>query len=284
AAVTALPVPLADPEDPAAGALAGLVGRRPQQLVTEVAAMPRTPETRLTLARLLAEQASPDAADALDEADAALPGDWRVTWYRGVHALACGDVDTAVPLFDASFSLLPGECAPKLALAFALECAGQDATGWYESVWRTDHSYVSAAFGLARAGRMGVLDEVPTSSSHRLAAQQAMVAAVARQSQLQTLTHGELTASADRLADLTDLDARRREHLTAELLETALSWLEEHGSAPPDLDLAGAEFTERGVRKRLETLFRRLAVAADTRQERHALVDQANAVRPRTWL
>ncbi|MET7465990.1 tetratricopeptide repeat protein [Nonomuraea sp. NPDC005501] len=296
AAATALPVPLADPEDPAAGALAGLVGRDPAQLVTQVAAMQQTPETWLTRARLLAEQGSEGAAQALDDAERALPGDWRVTWYRGVLELALGRAERAVPLFDGCFSALPGECAPKLAVAFALECSGQDAAPWYDSVWRTDRAYVSAAFGLARAGRVRVLDEVPATSSHRVAAQLALVASVARADGPETLRPEELAAAADRLDDLTDLDPRRRESMAAELLQAALAWLHASGAPPAaatgagasggagGLTVAGAPFTERGLRERLEGIFRRLAVAADTRQERHDLIDRANAVRPRTWL
>ncbi|MEU7740582.1 tetratricopeptide repeat protein [Nonomuraea sp. NPDC049158] len=283
-AAAALPVPLADPADPAAGALAGLVGRDPGVLVSQVEGMARTPETLLTKARLLAEQGSDQALHALDEAGRELPGDWRVTWYRAVHLLASGQADRAAQIFDECFSMLPGECAPKLGLAFALECMNGDPVRWYESVWRTDHSYVSAAFGLARAGRIAVLDEVPTTSSHRVAAQLAVVAAVARATgAADPGKPNELSAAADRLDDLTDLDPRRRELLTAELLESALTWLDA-GKPPGGVKLAGAEFTEPGVRKRLEGIFRRLAVAAGSRQERQALVDQANAVRPRTWV
>src|SRR5690606_4663029 len=156
---------------PAAGALAGLAGSHPRELAAQVRAMPETPETQLTLARLLAEDGDAGVHPLLDQLDRALPGDWRVTWYRGVAGLAAGHHDLAIGAFDRCVSLLPGERAPKLALAFALERAGRDPVPWYESVWRTDHAYVSAAFGLARAGRMAVLDEVPSSSSHQVAAQ-----------------------------------------------------------------------------------------------------------------
>jgi serine/threonine-protein kinase PknG len=291
AAAQALPVPLADPADPAAGALAGLVGRDPAQLVAQVAAMPQTPEALLTKARLLAEQALEGAGAALMEAERALPGDWRVTWYAGVDALARGVTSHAVALFDRCVSLLPGECAPKLALGFALESGGRDPVPWYESVWRTDHGYVSAAFGLARSGRWRVLDEVPASSSHRVAAQLALVASVAREelrpglkSRPGALTPEELSAAAERLDDLTDLDPRRREGMTAEVLQAALTWLASMSRPPKGLQVAGAAFTERAVRGRLEEIFRGLAKGAGSRHERHALIDRANAVRPRSWL
>ncbi|WP_336204573.1 serine/threonine-protein kinase [Nonomuraea sp. LPB2021202275-12-8] len=282
-AVAALPVPLVDPEDPAAGALAGLAGRHPSELLTQVRAMTKTPETRLTLARLLIEDGSPEASLVLDELERLLPGDWRVTWYRAVAALGAGDLPSAVRTFDACVSLLPGEIAPRLGLGFALECAGHNPLRWYESVWRTDRSYVSAAFGLARNGRPGVLDEVPVTSSHRMAAQVALVAATSRRPDPAGLVPGELAAAATRLEQLADLDPRRREHLTAEVLRAALAWLDT-GTPPAGLLLAGSPFSERGIRRRLEDIYRRLAVAAPSRAERHALVDQANEVRPRTWL
>ncbi|WP_327102556.1 tetratricopeptide repeat protein [Nonomuraea glycinis] len=282
-AVAALPVPLAHPEDPAAGQLAGLAGRHPSELLTEVRAMTPTPETRLTLARLLIEEGSPEAWQVLDELDRLLPRDWRVTWYRAAAALGLGDPAQAVRLFDACVSLMPGEIAPRLGLAFALECAGQNPVRWYESVWRTDHGYVSAAFGLARHGLTEVLDEVPVTSSHRVAAQIARVAATSRGPDPTRLGHGDLAAAVTRLEQLADLDPRRREHLTAEVLRAALALLDT--SAPPaGLRLAGAPFTERGVRRKLEEIYRGLAAAAPSRQERHTLVDQANQVRPRTWL
>ena len=81
---------------------------------------------------------------------------------------------------------LPGEIAPKLALAATAELILQEwdsedpqqwchyAERFYRTVWRTDHGVVSAAFGLARqltrngnrADAVAVLDEVPATSRH----------------------------------------------------------------------------------------------------------------------
>ncbi|NRQ32874.1 protein kinase [Nonomuraea sp. NN258] len=280
---TALPVPLVDPADLAAGSLAGLLGRYSKELISQLAAMPPTTETKLMRARLLAEEGASAAEAELDALALELPGDWRVPWYRGVHALVTEHADRAVDLFDRCLSMLPGELAPKLALAFATEIAGRPAARWYESVWRTDHAYVSAAFGLARAGRIDLLDEVPASSSHRVAAQVAMAAAVLRRPDLSGLSAADLVGASDRLANLADLDPRRRDLLTAELLRRALDWLESN-PPPSGMKLAGSWFREQDLRKGLEARYRRLAVVADSRQERHAFIDQANVVRPRTWL
>ena len=65
---------------------------------------------------------------------------------------AGGEFDKAAADFNAVLAMLPGELAPKLAIAATAELrdARDDAARYYETVWRTDHSKVSAAFGLAR--------------------------------------------------------------------------------------------------------------------------------------
>src|SRR5207249_10505757 len=137
-------------------------------------------ETRLALARALivtGELAA--AANTLAELDAA--GDWRTTWYQGLRELAAGQPGNARAAFDAVYDALPGELAPQLALGFAAEAA-EDQTGaarYFGRVWTVDRSYVSAAFGLARArlaaddrtGAVAALAGVPQTSSRHVAAQ-----------------------------------------------------------------------------------------------------------------
>ena len=98
-------------------------------------------------------------------------GDWRLLWYSAQCALLEGEFDKAAADFDTVLATLPGELAPKLALAATAELRGarEDAQRYYEMVWRTDHGYVSAAFGLARqralagdrVGAVAALDEIP---------------------------------------------------------------------------------------------------------------------------
>jgi serine/threonine-protein kinase PknG len=294
AAAAALPVPLIDPADPSAAALTGLFARTPGELVTLVESLPTTPETLLTRARILAEQGSPKAVDAITKADRELPGDWRVTWHRGVYELTSGFPDRAVALFDECFSMLPGECAPKLAMAFADECAGrhEEAAYLYETVWRTDHNYVSAAFGLARTRRTdpaivsSALEAVPRSSSHYVAAQLALVAATVRERAADEIDGAELAAAGERLLDLEHVDPVRRGLLAAEVLEAALTWLGRRQSRrmTTGATILGVPFTPTGVRQELERVYRTLARTATSRSERNARIDRANAVRPRTWV
>jgi serine/threonine-protein kinase PknG len=189
---------------------------------------------------------------------------------------------------------MPGEEATKLALAFARERAvdTRGAARLYETVWRTDHSFVSAAFGLARtrlaegdpAGATRILDEVPQSSSHRIAAQMATVAVAVRGREAARLAADDLVVAGQRLADI-GLDAGRRNKMAAEVLHTALSWLEAGSSARAGgASLLGVPLTEPGVRRELERVYRAMARASHVVEERRELVDRANAVRPRTWV
>ncbi|TDD64689.1 serine/threonine protein kinase [Actinomadura rubrisoli] len=296
-AAAALPVPLVERDDPAADFLAGLTALESEQLAAALARAPeQTPEVRLALARVKIELGAAGEADALlDDLYAEDPGDWRVEWYRAVATLAKGDVTEAAPRFDRLYGLLPGEAAPKLALAYCREqSAPAEAVRLYELVWRTDHNYINAAFGLARvhlaAGDRGaavaVLDSVPALSFRYVPAQVAAVATAVRGRPAAELTAADLVAAGDRLTVL-GLDGERRDRLAAEVLEAALDWLLiGPGSAGGTRGgaLLGAQLAETPLRRRLEETYRELARLTRDREECRRLIDAANAVRPRTLL
>lgn len=291
AAVAALPVPLVDGADPAAGYLAGLTALEDEQLVTALAAAPTaSPEVEFALARIhivLGDVAA--AGRLLDGLAAARPDDWRVLWYRAVAALATGDAESAARLFDRLYSALPGEATPKLALGYCQELRGDlaGAAQMYELVWRTDSGHLSAGFGLARVrlaagdrpGAIQALDSVPQISSHHVAAQVAAVTMTVRGRDPAELTEPDLLGAAARLDGL-GLDGGRYERLAAEVLEAALGWLP--GGARGGATLLGVEFAERPLRRRLEETYRTLARHAGGKSDRVVLVKRANAVRPRT--
>jgi serine/threonine-protein kinase PknG len=82
-----------------------------------------------------------------------------------------------------------------------------------------------------------------------------------------------------------ELDVARRAHLSVEVLQAAFDWLSTHssgGNGQAQGQLLGCTLTDRGLRLGLERHYRTLARLADTPEERFALVDRANAVRPRT--
>ncbi|MCW2882893.1 MAG: serine/threonine protein kinase [Sphaerisporangium sp.] len=285
-----LPVPLVDPLDPAAGFLAGLTSGNPDELIAVLESAPPTPETSLALIRVLSELGRPVPEALYAAAAKDLPGDWRLWWYRGVAELASGDVGMAVRFFDGLYAWFPGEAAPRLALAFALEAAGANAEAarHHAAVWQTDRSYVSACFGLARirlaegdrAGATRALDEVPPTSIHRTAAQVAAVAVTVRGQAPATL---ELVAAGERLRSL-KLDSRDRDGLASEVLESALARFVAGQPVSGAGALLGTPLNEHGVRGELERVYRALARSAPSTEDRHALIGRANAVRPRTLL
>jgi serine/threonine-protein kinase PknG len=303
-----LPLPLVDPTDPAAGFLATLSATDPAGTVAALQAAPfQSLELSLRLVRARLEAG--DLAGADDECRnlaSVDPGDWRPDWYRGLLALASGDAPRAVRAFDAVYDAVPGEPAAQLALAAAAELAGDlpGAAHRYERVWRVDHGFVSAAFGLARtrlatgdrAGARQVYDEVPDTSTHHVAAQIAAVRAHLDQ-QLTVLTELDLVDASSRLERLR-LDASRREALAVEVFRTALAWVTTGSGAagPPAAPVPaipsqraatagrvlGQVLSERDIRLGLERSYRALATLQPERAARHALVDLANSVRPRT--
>ncbi len=150
----ALPRPQVSSEDPSAGYLATLAALNPDQLITELEAAPdRTVEVELRLAVALIELGDLDGADRrLTKIEADDPWEWRAGWYRGIAELSRGRPKRARARFEAVYHALPGELAPKLALALACESAGEPsrAARWFDIVSRTDPSVTIASFGLAR--------------------------------------------------------------------------------------------------------------------------------------
>src|SRR5208282_6856572 len=102
-------------------------------------------------------------------------------WLAAGDAGTAGGAAVARNAFNVVYDELPGELAPKLALGFAAEAAGDAASAgrYFRLVWTVDRSCISAAFGLARVclaagdrpGAIAALAAVPETSSHHAAAQ-----------------------------------------------------------------------------------------------------------------
>jgi serine/threonine-protein kinase PknG len=297
--VAALPVPQVDTTDAAAGLLATSAATDPAAVIESLSsATLNTVEVRLRIARARIELGDlASASRDLDTLAASEPGDWRVTWYRGLVALIAGRPAEARDNFDLVYGWLPGEAAAKLALAYAEQSAGNLAAAghYYGLVWRTDHSYVSAAFGLARvrlaeqdrAGAIAVLESVPTHSSHHVAAQLAAIRAGMRTRSATDLSEQDLITAGTRLESV-ELDAARRTRLAIEVLEAARQWVAADPKRPAiaiaGKRVLGCAFTDRDIRLGLERCYRSLARLSDTADQRVALVDRANTVRPVTWV
>ncbi len=198
--------------------------------------MAASPETRLALARALIDVGDSDAAAiVLADLAAADPADWRIAWYNGLRDLAArgpSGAQVAQGAFSAVYDELPGELAPKLALAFAAEAAGDLAAArhYYRLVWTIDRSYISAAFGAGqdlpggrrparrdRGARRRPRDVEPPRGGADRRGPDAGVRPSAG------VTGDDLRQAGGRLGRLA-LDDVRRQQLTVEILRAALDW------------------------------------------------------------
>ena len=153
-----LPVLRVDEHDPAAGWLATVSVQDPDARLNELAKAPeQTVETRLAVARAAIEAGRTVLAETtLSEVLAEDPWEWRAVWLSGLAALAQGNIEEARAAFNAVYGQIPGELAPKLALALACELSGESepAEALATVCARTDADYVApAAFLLARIRR-----------------------------------------------------------------------------------------------------------------------------------
>jgi serine/threonine-protein kinase PknG len=298
--IAALPVPIVDPNDPGAAVLATTSGTPAAQLEHALylarggarQGSSSSIEVPLRLVRASLEIGSPkDARKRLAELVSVIPGDWRLTWYSGQCALLEGEFDKAAADFDAVLAMLPGELAPKLAIAAAAEFrdARDDAARYYETVWRTDHSKISAAFGLARqraragdrAGAMAALDQVAAASAHFTAAAATAIEILLDGRTPKNLNEQTLLDAGKRAAALTLESTAKRAMIRLRVLGAALGWLQA-GNKPRVSRLLGADFDEAGIRTGMERCYRELAHEMTDMWERIALVERANTIRPRT--
>ena len=284
-----------DAADPAAAALFALAGAEPDKragiLAAAARAHPSSAEARLRLADAMVMAGHADVEATMRPLDEALGidgFDWRPDWYCGKLYLSLGRAAEAIECFDKVYSEIPGEPAPKLALAMALEGDGRgaEAAGLYHVVSRTDPALTAAAFGLARcrlaggdrAGAVEALSRVPEGAA---------LAAEARLAAVRALTAGnpgeaELQQAAGLLASLDRRDIARFEAEADLALEAARQC--EAGAAGRGGTILGVPWSGRPLRLRAETALRTCARLSEQPLQRIAYVDQANRARPRTLL
>jgi serine/threonine-protein kinase PknG len=303
-----LPVPAVDPFDPAAGVLATIVISSSEQIRALLASTPRSPEVAFRLARSYIEEGAFAQAEAELASPEALSSGWRAAWWRGVVQLAAGRPKDAHSYFTTVISELPGELAPRLALAVSYEMSAladssngaktsldaiddlRRAAHHFEIVAATDPGFASASFGLSRVrtdlgdrvGAVAALQRIPSSSSSHAAAQIALCGVLCADISGQHPAMSDLI-TASHLLDHLRAEPSVRLALTRDLQVQTLTMLADPAVvADPDESVGGASLTEGDVRTAIETTYRSLAKLAHSDEERFELVDLANAYRPRT--
>jgi serine/threonine-protein kinase PknG len=243
-----------------------------------------SPEVLLETAAAALESGQYDMVDtAVSDLLAADPWEWRAVWMSGLVALARQDPIAAQSAFNAVYGQVPGELAPKLALALACELSGENdvAEGLYLTCARTDANYIApSAFGLAeiRSGRgdldgaIAALDLVPPTSGAYVRARRQRAGHLAGSGR-------GLLALAEAMGSIESLtiDPADRARLSVTVFRTALD--EVLGNGPrPDVLIAGRTATEPALRDGLEAAYRELAKGM-SREARIQLIDLANEVR-----
>ena len=282
-----LPALRPDENDPMTGWLATVAEQEVARRYEQLAKAP------VLSAEVLLEQARTgirgDRPDLVRKATQTLlgqdPWDWRAVWLTGLDALAHDELTQARVAFASVAGQVPGELAPVLAAALTAELDGQSSTAEsaYRTCLRTDSAYVpSAAFGLARLrshagdvrGAITALDHVPSTSRAYPRAQWLRAQMLARidGEGLQSLARA---LEASRGANLDRSDAVR---FRADVLERALAVVGKR--AQPQVFLDGVPGRPRDLRLALESSLRELAHLTADENDRAALVDRANSVRP----
>ena len=291
-----LPLPALDTNDVAAQAVSSAIAQgHPEQRVAALRIVAqqyhRSREAKLQLAGSLAEAGLyPESDDLLKKLGVEDPWDWRVLWFQARTLLAQRRAAEARKLFDQVYFDLPGEITPKLALGLTAELV-EDlplALKMYDLVSRTDPSYVTAVFGLARClERMGdrsaavaALNRIPSSSALWLRSRVQAAMILARDTQVAPRL--EDLVSASQVAQGLTLTGLNKVMLSSAILNAAVAQVQTNAiKANPAASICGAPVDEARLRSSLEANLREMA-RYSAPDERIRLVDQANQVRPRT--
>jgi serine/threonine-protein kinase PknG len=277
-----------------AALLAGLAAAPPQQLAAALAQAPPSPDVAFQRGYAELQLGRVDEAAALVEAQATEdPSDWRGWWWSAVLHLAMERPPAALVGFERVLAEFPGELAPLLGFAVSAEMIGDNArAAWaYGLVSLTDPGSNAAHFGLARVRRLlgdrhgaaDALARVPSTSTASTDARLLAAEVLSEPLNSAAPTLADLSA-ASRALEGVDTDPARLTASRRQVLGAALGALQ--AGAPPDpaVYVAGASFSEPGVRSALEEACRELARRANDPAARIELVDAANAVRRRTLL
>jgi serine/threonine-protein kinase PknG len=281
-----LPALRVDTSDPQYAWLSNISVDDPAECLDQLRAAPvASAEVRLARAHAALQLRRRDLVEQIvNEMLVEDPWEWRAVWVAGLSALDAGDFASAQSSFNAVYGQVPGELAPKLALALACERGGEGAIaeGLYQTCASTDANYVAAAaFGMARirgargdvSAAVQALDLVPSTSRSYPEARRL------RARQLYESGDG-LPALAQAMDSISGvrLDPREQSELTAQILERAIAEVDKNGSKS-QVKIGPYSADNETLRDGLEATYRQLAGIETDQQRRYALVDKANAVR-----
>jgi len=280
-----------DQEDPARSlieaALASSDAQEQRSLYEQaIQQFPKSSEAPLRLAQALTDIGSYDEAQKLiDDCIVHDPFDFRNYWMRGRLFVARGQHEEAFKHFDAVYSELPGELAPKLALGIAAELKGDIDTAirYYKLVAGVDRNFVTAAFGLARTVKQQ--DPVAAAEAYELVPASSISYVPALTAKVRTLLSG--TIDVDGLNSISQTMARipgdtlETHKLRADVFAAAIAQCATL-KAPDGSKLLGIDLHERALRLAAEAELRACARYAERDDDKIRFVNDANRIRPVT--
>jgi serine/threonine-protein kinase PknG len=214
--------------------------------------------------------------------------DWRVQWYRGKGFLNIGNGQRAKSEFGRVYFEMPGEIAPKLAIAFACEIMENidEAIKYYNRVVKVDPNYTTACFGLARClvkegdieGASDALNQVP--QSHSMYTQARITLAKVLMEDASKINEGVLAKISDTIESIS-YEGEVLHVLGAKLLATAVELIGT-GAVKQNSNrrVIGHSLEENALRAGAEAEYRKAAKLAKSFDEKVELVNMANEIRP----
>ena len=282
-----LPQLKADGSDPMNDWLTALTVDDPKQRMRELNRAPqRTPAVVLAQIEICLRAGNlSGVAKLTNEMLKDDPWDWRAIWMQALAEVQAGHWANAVPAFNTVYAQVPGELAPKFALAVACERAGQPAAAeeLFTVCVSADAGYVTpSAFGMARVRSArddlkGALDALalvpPTSRGYGEARLRRARIGLERGQNLEDM---EAALSSVRTANL---DPATTARLEVQIFERALPMVQAGQGGRFMRQLGGMPATERNVRTQLEQAYRDLARWTDDVDERNRLLGNADSKR-----
>jgi serine/threonine-protein kinase PknG len=226
------------------------------------------------------------------------PWEWRAAWVEGLAALNSGDWKQAQSCFNAVYGQIPGELAPKFALAVACEMGGEleVAEALYQTCATTDSAYVTgSAFGLARIRAKHKDSRGTIKDTDAVLSALALVPTTSGGwSQSRRLAATYLTYSGKGVADLSQawdaLDTsgastEERLRMELEIYKRALTILPAQPRPDAIIEKIGEIRANRvEIRAKVEALLRQQAAIQIDPVKRISLIDQANSLRKWTFI
>ncbi len=283
-----LPDLRADTSDAQHAWLSGVGAEEPAQRLKILTkeAPEQSPEVRIARGRAALQLGDvPTARGVAAEMLAEDPWEWRALWIDALASMQDRDWAGAMSSFNAVYQQVPGELAPKLALAVACERGGlpQVAERLYVTCASTDAAYIAgAAFGVARiraerrdaAGAVQALDWVPRTSRGYPESRQLRAEVLLGQGS----TDLAVLDQAMRSIESASMDPTTQGRYTVRILEQGLAIVTAGGGAR-QATIGSYEADEDGLRAGIERGYRLLARDAPALPERIELVNRANAAR-----